>query len=275
MTADDIRYLRQLVESHTGIVVEHGKEYLFEARLGAVAQQHGYESIAKLVQHLRATTVGRLHRQTAEAIATQETSFFRDGHPYEALRKHIVPDLIERRADSRRLCAWCAAASTGQEPYSLAILLREHFPQLAGWDVKIIATDLSEAALARAREGRFNRAEAARGMPPPLLAKYFHEDSHGFRVRDDVRRLVDFRQFNLVGSWASLPEFDLVLLRNVLIYFSIEMKRRVLEKAREHLKADGYLLLGAAETTLHVDEAYEVVHTEKSAFYRLAKRRAR
>ena len=270
MTADDFRYLRELVESHAGIFVEPGKNYLFESRLGNVARKHGYATIARLVQHLRASPNGPLHREAVESMTTQETSFFRDGHPFEALRKVVLPELLARRAAVRRLTIWSAAASTGQEPYSVALLLREHFPGLAGWDVKIIATDLCEAVLERAREGSFNRAEAARGLPAPLLAKYFHEDAHGFRIRDDVRRSVEFRQFNLAGTWGNLPEFDLILLRNVLIYFGQTTKRRVLEKTRGHLKPDSYLLLGAAETTLHIDEAYEVRHLERSSFYQIA-----
>ena len=182
MTADDFRYLRELVESHAGIFVEPGKNYLFESRLGNVARLHGYLTIARLVQQLRASAPVALHREVVEAMTTQETSFFRDGHPFEALRKVVLPELIARRAAVRRLTIWSAAASTGQEPYSVAMLLREHFPSLAGWDVKIIATDLCESVLARAgrplqpgRGGaRFVRAAAgqifSRGcprVPPP------------------------------------------------------------------------------------------------------------
>ena len=273
MTADDFRYLRELVERLSGICIEDGREYLFEARLAALARQHGFASLSELVEHLRATkTPGSVHRAAVEALATQETSFFRDGHPYEALRKVVLPELLARRAATRRLHIWSAAASTGQEPFSLAILLREHFPQLSNWDVKIIATDLSESALERARAGNFNRAEAARGLTPALLAKYFREDAAGVQVREEVRRAVEFRSFNLIGSWSELPQFDLILLRNVLIYFGPNTKRAVLEKTRAQLKPDGYLLLGAAETTLHVDGTYEVVHLEKSSFYRHARR---
>ena len=274
MTPDDFRYLRQLVEKLSGICIEDGREYLFEARLAAVARDNGFATLSQLVEHLRATNApGGVHRAAVEALATQETSFFRDGHPYEALRKVVLPELIARRAATRRLHLWSAAASTGQEPFSLAILLREHFPQLVNWEVKIIATDLSETALARARAGSFNRAEAARGLTASLLAKYFHADEDGVRARDEIRRAVEFRVFNLIGSWAELPQFDLILLRNVLIYFGPGMKRSVLEKTRAQLKPDGYLMLGAAETTLHLDGTYEVMHLEKSSFYRHAKRR--
>lgn len=270
LTAADYRYLSELVETHSGICVEDGKQYLFEARLASVVRQHGHANINQLVNQLRASVTGAIHREAVEAMTTQETSFFRDGHPFEALRKVILPELIARRSQARRLTIWSAASSTGQEPYSLAILLREHFPSLAHWDVKIIATDLCESVLGRARTGRYNRAEAARGLSAPLLARYFQEDADGFLLREEVRRTVEFRQFNLASPWGSLPEFDLILLRNVLIYFGPAAKRRVLEKTRGYLKPDGYLLLGAAETTLHVDEAYEVVHLERSSFYRIA-----
>lgn len=271
MTADELKYLRELVEAGAGLSREQAKDYLFESRLGAVARLHGQAGVGPLVQQLRSSALGPLHREVVEAMTTQETSFFRDSHPYEALRKVVLPDLIQRRAASRTLNIWCAASSTGQEPYSLAILLREHFKQLLTWDVKILATDLSEAALARARAGIFNRAEIARGLPPALLAKYFTENARqDFQLREDVRRCIEFRSFNLVGSWGRLPEFDLILLRNVLIYFSLETKRRVLLRTRDCLKADGYLLLGSAETTLHVDEAFDMVHVERTSFYRPA-----
>lgn len=265
---DEFQYFRLLLEKHAGIVLEPGKEYLVEARLAAVARDGGFASVSALLQDLRQTPMGRAHWLAIEALTTNETSFFRDEHPFNALREVILPDLIARRATSRSLNIWCAAASTGQEPYSLAMLLRDSFPQLLGWNLSFIATDISETALARAREGRFNATEIGRGLPAQFRQRYFIQDGDGLRVRDEVRRMVAFRAMNLVGPWPNMPELDLVLLRNVLIYFNVETKRNILQKIQRYLRPDGCLLLGAAESTLHIEESYEVVHLERTAYYR-------
>lgn len=268
MIRDEFQFFTTLLEKHAGIVLEAGKEYLVEARLAPVARDSGFASVSALLQELRQNPMGRAHWLAIEALTTNETSFFRDEHPFNALREVILPDLIARRASSRSLNIWCAAASTGQEPYSLAMLLRDSFPQLLGWNLSFIATDLSEAALARAREGRFNATEIGRGLPPVFRQRYFHADGDGLRVREEVRRMVAFRAMNLVGPWPNMPELDLVLLRNVLIYFNVETKRNILQKVQRYLRPDGCLLLGAAESTLHIEESYEVVHLEKTAYYR-------
>ncbi len=268
VTQDEFQFFTSLLEKHAGIVLEAGKEYLVEARLAPVARDNGFGSVSALLQDLRMNTMGRGHWQAIEALTTNETSFFRDEHPFNALREVILPDLIARRASSRSLNIWCAAASTGQEPYSLAMLIRDSFPQLLGWNLSFIATDLSEAALARAREGRFNATEIGRGLPPLFRQRYFHVDGDGLRVREEIRRMVAFRAMNLVGPWPNMPELDLVMLRNVLIYFNVETKRNILQKVQRYLRPDGCLLLGAAESTLHIEESYEVVHLERTAYYR-------
>lgn len=268
MAPDEFQFFTALLEKHAGIVLEPGKEYLVEARLAPVARDAGFASVGALLQHLRGGPPGRAHWQAIEALTTNETSFFRDEHPFTALRDVILPDLLARRASSRSLNIWCAAASTGQEPYSLAMLLRDSFPQLLGWNVSFIATDLSEAALARARAGRFNPTEVGRGLPPVFRQRYFHADGDGLLVRDEVRRMVAFRALNLVGPWPNMPELDLVLLRNVLIYFNVETKRHILQKIHRYLRPDGCLLLGAAESTLHIEDSWEVVHLDRTAYYR-------
>lgn len=268
MAPDEFQYFATLLEKHAGIVLEAGKEYLVEARLGPQARDSGFASVGALLQDLRQNPMGRAHWLAIEALTTNETSFFRDEHPFNALRDVILPELIARRATTRTLNIWCAAASTGQEPYSLAMLLRDSFPQLLGWTLSFIATDLSEATLARAREGRFNTTEIGRGLPAVFRQRYFIPDGEGLRVRDEIRRMVAFRAMNLVGPWPNMPELDLVLLRNVLIYFNVETKRNILQKVHRYLRSDGCLLLGAAESTLHIEESYEVVHLERTAYYR-------
>ena len=266
---DEFQFFATLLEKHAGIALEAGKEYLVEARLTAVARETGFASVSALLQNLRQTPMGRAHWQAIEALTTHETSFFRDEHPFNALRETIIPELIAHRASTRTLNIWCAAASTGQEPYSLAILLHNHFPQLLDWNVSLLATDISETALARAAGGRFNATEMGRGLPPLLRQRYFIPDGDGLRVRDDIRRMVTFRPLNLVGPWPGIPEMDLVLLRNVLIYFNIETKRDVLRKIQRHLAPHGCLILGAAESTLHIADSYEVMHVQRTACYRV------
>ncbi len=268
MAPDEFQYFATLLEKHAGIVLEAGKEYLVEARLRPVARDGGFASVGALLQDLRQNPMGRAHWLAIEALTTNETSFFRDEHPFNALRDVILPELIARRATTRTLNIWCGAASTGQEPYSLAMLLRDSFPQLLGWTLSFIATDISEATLARAREGRFNTTEIGRGLPAFFRQRYFIPDGEGLRVRDEIRRTVAFRAMNLVGPWPNMPELDLVLLRNVLIYFNIETKRNILQKIHRHLRPDGCLLLGATESTLHIEQSYEVVHLERTAYYR-------
>lgn len=268
MTEADFNYVKELAARHAGIVLEPGKEYFVESRLGPLARSVGYGTLAEFIAQLRHAPVGTLHLQAVEALSTQETSFFRDFHPFEVLRQTLLPDLLRKRAAARELCIWCAAAATGQEPYSLAMLLREHFPQLAGWRVQLLATDLSEATLGRARAGAYTQLEANRGLGAALLVKYFRQDGAQWLIKEEVRRMVEFRPLNLIGSWPSLPPMDLVLMRNVLIYFNTATRQDILRRLRQVLRQDGYLLLGSAETTLHLDGSYELVQHERVTCYR-------
>jgi chemotaxis protein methyltransferase CheR len=269
MTAQDFEYVCRLVRDRSAVVLETGKEYLVEARLAPVVGQLKLGSITELVGRLRSGPDDGLIARVVEAMVTTETSFFRDLHPFETLRKTVLPELIRRRADERRLSVWCAACSTGQEPYSLAILLREHFPDLAGWRVNVLATDLSVEVLARAREGRYTQAEANRGLPAALLVKYFRQHGSAWELAEDVRRAVEFRELNLVRPWPLLPRMDLVFLRNVMIYFDVDTKKAILGRVARLLRPDGYLLLGGAETTLNLDDSFRRVESLKGGFYQL------
>src|SRR5262249_50861370 len=162
---------------------------------------------------------------------------------------------IARRRNERRLYVWCAACSSGQEPYSIALLVREHFPELAGWQVSLLATDLSGEVLAKARAGRYNQIEINRGLPAALMVKYFRQHGSAWELSEDVRRMVDFREMNLARPWPFLPRMDLVFLRNVMIYFDIETKKAILGRAARLLRPDGYLVLGGAETTLNLEDS--------------------
>jgi len=265
----DFQTVRCLVKQHAALVLEPGKAYLVESRLLPLAQREDFESVEALVACVRATPFGPLHEKVVDAMTSNETSFFRDLHPFEALRTAILPELIRRRDGVRKLQLWCGASSSGQEPYTIAMVLREHFPQLRGWTVALLATDLSEEMLARARKGRFSQLEVNRGLPAPLLVKYFTRQGAEWQIKDELREMVEFRALNLVKPWPSLPPLDVVFLRNVITYFDLETRRQVLGHIRRQLQPDGSLFLGAAETTLNTDDAFVRVAVARSWAYRL------
>jgi chemotaxis protein methyltransferase CheR len=269
ITTLEFGYIRDLVRERAAIVLDDNKTYLVETRLAALARQENAASVAELVGRLRGKPYTPLHAQVVDALTTNETSWFRDVGPFEALRQQILPELFRRRAAERSVVIWSAACSSGQEPYTVAMILREHFPQLANWRVRIIATDLSEEMLARARDGRYGQLEVNRGLPAPLLVKYFRREGAWWRVNEDIRQMVEFRSMNLAAPWPVMPRVDICLLRNVLIYFDQETKRSVLGKARRVLRDDGWLFLGGAETTLNVDDSHERVQIGRATAYRL------
>jgi chemotaxis protein methyltransferase CheR len=262
-------YISRLVYDAAGIVLEHGKEYLVEARLGPLTQQLGLASLGTLVRRLQSEPVNGLHRQVVDAMTTNETYFFRDLHPFETLRTKLLPELIGRRGPQRTLRIWCGACSSGQEPYSIALLLREYFPVLKSWQVQLVATDLSRAMLERARQGFYNQVEMNRGLPALLLVKHFVKLGDQWQVKPELRQSIEFRELNLTQAFPPLPSFDIVFLRNVLIYFDTETKKRVLARLRQVLAPDGCLFLGGAETTLNLDDRFESVTQGKTVFYRL------
>jgi chemotaxis protein methyltransferase CheR len=268
MTTVEFDYLRRLVREQSAIVLDSSKEYLVEARLAGLVREQGMTTVTDLVAKLRGLRDGPLHTQVVEAITTNETLFFRDPPLWETLRQEILPELIERRRTERRLHLWSAACSSGQEPYSLAMLLMEHFPALAGWEVRILATDLSTAMLARAREGSYSQLEVNRGLPAAMLVKHFAKEGMHWRVSTGLRGAVDFRPINLDAAWPPLPRMDLVLLRNVLIYFHAATKQAIVGRLRRQLQPDGYLVLGAAENLLGLDDAVERVAFGRTICYR-------
>jgi chemotaxis protein methyltransferase CheR len=249
-------------------VLESGKDYLAESRLTALAEEEGFASLAELLAELRGAPWNALQRKVVEAMTTNETTFFRGARPFEWLRRTVFPDLIARRADRRRLDIWCAGCSSGQEPYSVAMLLREDFPALARWRVRFLATDISRRVLERARAGRYSHLEVSRGLPPAFLAAYFREDGDEWEIREDIRALVEFREMNLAGPWTLGGEMDLVLMRNVLIYFDHDTRREILARLRRVLSPGGYLMLGTAEGTDPLDDGFERVESVRAALYR-------
>jgi chemotaxis protein methyltransferase CheR len=270
LTLENFDYIDGLVRQQSAIVLGREKCYLAESRLVSLARAQGHESVNDLVDRMRTVPDVALRMKVVEAMTTNETSFFRDSHPFEGLRKVVIPELIERRSGQRSLCIWSAACSTGQEPYSIAMLLHEYFPVLRGWDTRIIASDLCTGILERARAGRFGQLEVNRGLPATLLVKYFQREGIDWRINDSVRGLTQFRQLNLAANfWPLLPSLDVIFLRNVLIYFDATTKKQILRQIRRLLRPDGYLFLGGAETTLNVDDAFECVSLERTRCFRL------
>ena len=265
-------FVRKLVHEQSAIVLEDGKGYLVESRLSPIARKAGLASLSELVARLQSRRDDALQREVVEAMTTNETTFFRDRHPFDALRDVLLPELLAARAKERRLTIWSAASSTGQEPYSIAMLLREHFPELLTWNVRILATDLNEEVLAKARAGQYGQVEINRGLAAPMLMKYFTRDGLKWIISGDLRRMVDFQQMNLAAPWPTMPPIDVIFLRNVLIYFDAPTKKRILANARQLLRPDGVLFLGGAETTINLDDAFERMPHEKAAVYRLRMR---
>jgi chemotaxis protein methyltransferase CheR len=245
MASPAFAFIRTLVKRHAAIVIEPDKEYLAEQRLAGLAVETGHADVETLVDALRLSPPGDLHRRVVEALTTNETTFFRDPRAFDALRTQIIPELLAAKPD-HPLTIWCAAASSGQEPYSVAMLLREHFPT-AAITARIIASDISRPMLARIDRGVYSSFEVTRGLPDALLAKYFTPEGADFRVRPAVRSMIEIREINLADSFPRLPPIDIALVRNVLIYFDAATRLDVLARVRRVLAPGGALVVGAAE----------------------------
>ncbi len=246
--AVDYSYLRSLVLDHSQNVLDPSRDYLFAPRLARLLRNLGMSRMEQLVEHLRARSDPALERAVAEAMTINETSFFRDQKPFDLLRTELLPGLIERRRTEQALRFWSAGCSTGQEALSIAIVLREHFPQLACWNIRVEGTDFSSEVIERARAGNYQKIEADRGLPLPYLAKYFARSGEGWVARNNIRELCSFRQANLCGSLSPFGEpFDVIFLRNVMLYFAHETRRNLLHCVHRLTRSDGALILGVGE----------------------------
>jgi chemotaxis protein methyltransferase CheR len=265
----DFEYVSRLARSNAAIVIDAGKEYLVESRLDPVARAEGFKSVGELVQKLKVVVGAHpLKAKVIDALTTNETFFFRDFQPFEALRTSVLPKLIEQRGNVKRLSIWSGACSTGQEPYSLAMLIREHFPQLRDWTIKILATDLSSTVLTHAREARYTQFEVNRGLPAPFLVKYFERRENYWCIKDQLKQMVEFKALNLAEPWPMLPPFDIVFLRNVMIYFDVDTKKSILRRMRTCTLPHSHLFLGAAETTVNLDPSWQPVTHGSTVAYR-------
>jgi chemotaxis protein methyltransferase CheR len=262
----DFEYLRKLLRERSGLVLSADKQYLLESRLLPIARKIGVPGLSELTQKLRAPQSEALAVSVVEAMTTNETFFFRDKVPFDHFRETMLPALIAARARQRRIRIWCAAASTGQEPYSLAMTIAEMGAALAGWRVEIIATDLSGEVLETAKAGLYTQFEVQRGLPVQLLIKYFKQVGDQWQIAPSIRSMVQYRPLNLLRDFSNLGMFDIVFCRNVLIYFDQETKIAVLNRMAGVVEADGFLVLGAAETVIGLCNAFKP-HAEKRGLY--------
>ncbi|MBB5338111.1 CheR family methyltransferase [Tunturiibacter gelidoferens] len=263
----DYAYLRELVLEQSANLIDPSRNALFDTRLTPIARLSGADNLEDFVNMLKAGRPAHLHRAVAEAMTINETSFFRDMRPFEMLRQIVIPRLIERRAETRRLRIWSAASSTGQEAYSLAMMISEHFPELASWDLKIVGTDISRQVVDYAQKGRYRRLEVNRGLPARMLLKYMTRHGEEWEVSPQIRSMCEFHYANLCAPLPLLPTFDLVLLRNVLLYFSQQDRRALFGEIYRKLSPAGYLVLGNAEQAEDSTNLFEVEFGADCYFY--------
>jgi chemotaxis protein methyltransferase CheR len=248
-----------VLKQRSGLVLSDDKQYLVESRLLPIARKAGFVHLSELVAALQRGDRDVLMTRVVEAMTTNETFFFRDKTPYENFRFTVMPALLSAREVVRTIRIWCAAASTGQEPYSLAMALKEGQPDLSGWRIEIVATDLSSEVLEKARAGVYSQFEVQRGLPIQLLVKYFTKVGDMWQIAPEIRAMVKFRQLNLLADFSALGSFDLVFCRNVLIYFDQETKIDLLNRLARITAGDGYLVLGAAETVVGLTDRFRTV----------------
>lgn len=265
MKQEEFREICAFVQKNSGIVLSQSKEYLVESRLKPVAEQHGFADTGALVRGLRSAPRA-VQLAVTDAMTTNETFFFRDKTPFILFEEIILPGLVRARRANGRLRIWCAAASTGQEPYSLAMLLLKHKNLCNGIKVEIMATDLSPTAIERAREGRYTQFEVQRGLPVDLLVKHFTQDGTQWVISEEVRKMVRFSLLNLLDSYQSIGTVDVIYCRNVLIYFDGETKKLVLSALRKAMRPDGYLVLGAADTVMGSKGEFERANNKRGLY---------
>jgi chemotaxis protein methyltransferase CheR len=271
VTPLDYDYLRGFLKARSGLVLSNDKQYLIESRLMPIVRKQGMVGISDLVQKLKTPGSEALAAKVTEAMTTNESFFFRDKTPFDHFKEVMLPELMKARAAKRHIRIWCAAASTGQEPYSLAMILKEMGPQIAGWRFEIIGTDLSGEVLDRAKAGAYTQFEVQRGLPIQMLLKYFTQNGDQWTISQDIRSMIHYRTLNLLNDFSALGQFDIVYCRNVLIYFDQPTKIDVLNRAARQTASDGYLLLGAAETVVGLTDAFKPVTDRRGLYVPTAK----
>jgi chemotaxis protein methyltransferase CheR len=266
VTPEDFGFLRRLLKERSGLVLAAEKQYLAESRLLPLVRKHGLTTLAELIGKLKSGAPGALIGEVVDAMTTNETFFFRDKIPFEHFRDTMMPALLAARANEKRIRIWCTAASTGQEPYSLAMMLKDMGGAVAGYRIQIMATDICTAMVERAKAGIYSQFEVQRGLPIQLLVKYFSREGDRWRIAPELREMVQFRTLNLLNDFTPLGVFDIVFCRNVLIYFDQATKVNVLGRIARQMPPDGYLMLGAAETVVGLTDAFRPVLDKRGIY---------
>ncbi|ACG79646.1 chemotaxis protein methyltransferase CheR [Phenylobacterium zucineum HLK1] len=275
MTGPDFEHFCQLIRARSGLVLTPEKAYLVNSRLGPVARAEGLAGVPELLARLRAGAPEPLIQRCVEAMATHESFFFRDGAPFEQLANRLLPELIEARRAVRTLRIWCAACSSGQEPYSVAMVLQEAGAQLGGWRLEIVATDMSEPILSKARSGLYSDFEVNRGLSEERLKRWFTREGGSWRIAPQLKQMVSFRTHNLLHGVGGLGMFDVIFCRNVLIYFDVAQKRTILAELARSLAPDGALFLGSAETVIGITDAFTLSPAARGLYLPSSARLAR
>jgi chemotaxis protein methyltransferase CheR len=259
MTPVEYEFLCRFLKERSGLALGPNKEYLVQSRLGPIVRSSKLSSLSEMIARLRNGSDHDMAEMVTEAMTTNESFFFRDKTPFDLLREHVLPEIIKASRGPRRLRIWCAAASTGQEPYSVAITLKEMAAELRGWSTEIVATDISKAVLDRAKAGVYTQFEVQRGLPIKQLLAYFRKTDDMWELDPGLRAMVRFEMLNLLKDFSRLGQFDIVFCRNVLIYFDEATKRDVLRRIAQRTQAGGYLMLGAAETIMGLNDQFKTV----------------
>ena len=265
MKPEDFDFVSRLIKSKSGLVLSEDKTYLLESRLMPIARKRGLKDLGELISAMRGGD-RQLVEDVVDAMTTNESFFFRDTKPFDQFRHVVLPHMIKARASKRHLRIWCAAASSGQEPYSLAMILDEFKSQLSGWRIEIIGTDISREILTKARAGLYSQFEVQRGLPINLLVKYFQKQEDQWQISADIRSKVQYKEFNLLDDFRPLGQFDIVYCRNVLIYFDQPTKSDVLSRISALMPDDGFLFLGGAETVLGISDKFKPLARQRGIY---------
>ncbi|MEM7171873.1 MAG: protein-glutamate O-methyltransferase [Pseudomonadota bacterium] len=266
MKPEDFEFVSQLLYKQSGLVLNESKSYLLESRLGPIARGHDFKDVDELAVALKGSPTGKLVDEVVDAMTTNESFFFRDQAPFDRFNDTVLPKLLETRANTRKIRIWSAACSSGQEPYTLAMLLDDRKAELSGWKIEIVATDISPSILEKAQEGLYTQFEVQRGLPIRLLAKFFKQEGDRWRIDAGLRRMVSYKAFNLLDSFATLGKFDVVFCRNVLIYFDQKTKSDILGRMAAIMPEDGFLYLGGAETVLGVSDRFQLMPGQRGLY---------
>lgn len=266
MNITDFDVYKNLLKEKSGLILSQDKSYLIESRLNPIAKKWGYDSLTAMANALRGLPDKNLVNDIVEAMTTNETSFYRDNTPFENFKNVVLPYFREKNPVNKRLRIWCAAASSGQEPYSLAMMLKEEAGTMPGWSFEIVGTDISTEILDQAKDGTYTQFEVQRGLPITHLMKYFTQDGDKWQISQDIKNMVQYKYFNLLDPLTSLGQFDVIFCRNVLIYFDQADKKSIMERASKQLTDDGFFFLGGAETVLGITDAFKNVPNARGLY---------